>query len=110
MSNVQEFSDDNFAQEVRESADPVLVVFWAPWCGPSQQLSPVIDELAKENAGTVKIGKVNIDECHPESGVAAKFGISSIPTLMVFKGGEPVKTLAGIPSKSRIQEALDAAK
>ncbi|MFP6619717.1 MAG: thioredoxin, partial [Pirellulaceae bacterium] len=86
---------------------PVLVEFWAPWCSPCRQLSPLIDELAEENAGVIKIGKVNIDD---SQGIAGQLGISSIPTLMVFKDGEPVETLVGMNPKSRIQEAIDAVK
>lgn len=101
---VKEFTEDNFDSEVLQSDAPVLVDFWAPWCGPCRQIAPMIDELASENP-QVKIGKVNIDD-HP--GVAQKFGISSIPTLLVFKAGEVSESFVGVRPKSALQEALDA--
>ncbi|QDV62120.1 MULTISPECIES: thioredoxin [Crateriforma] len=102
---VKEFTDDNFDSEVLQSDQPVLVDFWAPWCGPCRQIAPMIDELAGENP-SVKIGKINIDD---NPGAAQRFGINSIPTLLVFKGGEVSESFVGVRPKAALQEALDSA-
>ncbi len=106
-ANVAEFTDTNFQTEVVSSSQPVLVDFWAPWCGPCRMIAPLIEELASEYAGSVKIGKLNIDD---SPNAAGQFGVSSIPTLMVFKGGEVVERFVGVQPKNRLQKALDAAK
>ena len=102
---VKEFTDDNFDADVLQADGAVLVDFWAPWCGPCRQIAPMIDELASENP-TVSIGKVNIDD---NPAVAQRFGITSIPTLLLFKGGEPVESFVGVRPKTALQEALDSA-
>ncbi len=106
-ANTLEITDDNFQNEVVNSSEPVLVDFWAPWCGPCRQIAPLIDQLADEYAGSVKVGKLNIDE-NPQ--VTSQFGIQSIPTLMVFKGGEVTERFVGAPPRARITEALNSAK
>jgi thioredoxin 1 len=107
MGNVAEFTDTNFDQEVLHSATPVLVDFWAPWCGPCRMIAPVVEQLAAENTGSIKIGKVNVDN---SPNAAQQYGVSSIPTLMIFKAGEVVERFVGVQPKGRLQEALDALK
>ncbi|MCP4944756.1 MAG: thioredoxin [Planctomycetaceae bacterium] len=102
---VKEFTDDNFDSDVLQADGAVLVDFWAPWCGPCRQIAPMIDELANENP-SVSVGKVNIDD---NPSVAQRFGITSIPTLLLFKGGEPVESFVGVRPKTALQEAIDSA-
>lgn len=97
----KETTDQNFNSDVLQSSQPVLVDFWAPWCGPCRQLAPIIDDIAKDTAGKLEVFKCNIDE-NPE--MPSKFGVRSIPTLMIFKGGKLVDTKIGSLPKSALHE------
>ena len=99
-----EVNDVNFDTEVINSDLPVLVDFWAPWCGPCRALAPVIDQLAEEYSGKAKIVKLNTDD---NPNIAVQFRINSIPTMILFKDKKPVEMLVGALSKEKIQEAID---
>ncbi|MFO0917208.1 MAG: thioredoxin [Planctomycetaceae bacterium] len=101
--SVLEFTDGNFQAEVLDSQQPVLVDFWAPWCGPCKMLAPTIEQLAGEFDGKVRIGKLNTDD-NPQ--VASSYGISAIPTVLLFKGGNIVERFVGVTPKGKMSDSL----
>ncbi len=105
MSEPIVLTDDNFSREVIESDVPVLVDFWAAWCGPCRMIAPLVEELSGEYAGRVKVGKLDVDSAQK---TAAEFGIRSIPTLLIFNGGKIADQLIGAVPKQQIAEKLDA--
>ena len=104
MANALEVDEKNFESEVLNSGTPVLVDFWAPWCGPCRALAPTVDAIAGELEGKLKVVKVNTDEAGP---LAARYGVMSIPQLMLFKGGKVVEQMVGNQPKPRILQKIE---
>ena len=99
-----ELSDSTFESEVVNSDVPVLVDFWAPWCGPCRAIAPIVEEISASYEGKIKVGKLNVDD---NQSTTMKFGIRSIPTIMVFKGGEAVEQIIGAVPKGEIEKAVE---
>jgi len=102
--NITNVDHDSFQKAVLDSPKPVLVDFWAPWCGPCRAVAPIVEELANEYKGKIEFAKVNVDEA---PFVASKYGVMSIPTIMVFQGGKPVKHAIGYQPKEQLKKLLD---
>lgn len=106
MGKTIAINEANFKQEVLESQQPVLIDFWAEWCGPCRMVGPIVEELAGEYAGKAKVGKIDVDS---NQNLAGSFGVSSIPTLLVIKGGKVVNGRVGVGSKADLAKMLDEA-
>jgi len=103
--NVSTLSDATFDEEIAGSSEPVLVDFWAEWCGPCKMIAPVLDEIADENPGKIKIAKLNVDD---NPAIARRFDVMSIPTMIVFKDGQPDKRMVGAKGKGQLLQELSA--
>jgi thioredoxin 1 len=103
---VKELTDATFEEELKNAGKPVIVDFWAPWCGPCRTVGPIIEELAGDHADAVVVGKVNVDE---NQATAGKFGIMSIPTIILFKDGQAAKKIVGVRSKADLEREFELA-
>ena len=104
IDSIVEITDANFDQEILKSEQPVMVDFWAPWCGPCKAIAPHVDELAKQYEGKIKVAKMNVDD---SPGTPSRYGVRGIPTLLFFKGGQVQNQLVGLQPKDAIQKAIE---